>query len=508
MGDNGRGRGRKAAATNCPQQPKGRGRGTNKPSEGEEKPGVIGSAGKQTTGKKAPEKPLVSLKPEKDRVSSGQRGKAAETGNAAGQSTVKKKLKEPVQVAQQKKVNRNTEECSLVRPKTPAGKAKNETDGARRLTASSNDRAVLCRSITGKGSYLRAVVESLKLKMGDISCAAGKVNDIVKLIISEVSRQDKLFQGMDKMSSGSYYEGVKISRPNEFDIMLKIPPLQRVDLIEVGDNGIFYLLQCRRQVEGFVEPYVDGDDNISAKIILTLFTKLVKQAVSGREVTVERRNPKSPALTLLIKNSPAEIAVDLVLALEIKKSWPGNTKDGMNIDQWLGKKVKRDLKFKSFYMVPKQCDEERTVKDTWRISFSHIEKEILTNHGSVKTCCESGGEKCCRKPCLKLLKYLLEQIKNNERPGKKLEPFCSYHAKTALLQQCIMYTSDDEWRLEDLEICFNRYVDYFLDCLKKGRLQNFFIPSHNLFSANNINCKLLYDAIREQKKNNYPLFDL
>ncbi|OWK57700.1 Cyclic GMP-AMP synthase [Lonchura striata] len=37
-----------------------------------------------------------------------------------------------------------------------------------------------------------------------------------------------------------------------------------------------------------------------------------------------------------------------------------------------------------------------TSGNTWRLSFSHIEKEMINNHGNSKTCCESNGRKCCR----------------------------------------------------------------------------------------------------------------
>lgn len=34
-------------------------------------------------------------------------------------------------------------------------------------------------------------------------------------------------------------------------------------------------------------------------------------------------------------------------------SWPAMTKDGFNIVDWLGTKVKKDFKLKPFYLVPK-----------------------------------------------------------------------------------------------------------------------------------------------------------
>ncbi|CAI9595663.1 unnamed protein product [Staurois parvus] len=260
--------------------------------------------------------------------------------------------------------------------------------------------------------------------MDDISSAATKVNPIVDTIITMVSKKDPLFFNMEWMSTGSYYEKVKISKPNEFDIMLKIPISddERIGFTEFDNSGAYYTLNCKRNKANHMEKYIDDDGNISAKIILTEFRKLVKEAISmsGMPVSIKRRNPSSPAVTLTIENKPTNIDVDLVIALEIKQSWPEKTRDGMNIGSWLGTKVKRDFKFLSFYMVPKQCNEGKKVKaDTWRISFSHIEKEIMTNHGSSKTCCEAEGKKCCRKLCLKLLKHLLDLLKHNGRQQKK-----------------------------------------------------------------------------------------
>ncbi|KAM5165170.1 cyclic GMP-AMP synthase-like [Mantella aurantiaca] len=387
--------------------------------------------------------------------------------------------------------------------KEPRKKAAQKRDPKEDQEGAGDDRAV--------GLYKASpqLLDSLRLKMKDISNAVVKVNPIVNTIIQELSRKERLFHGMAKMSTGSYYEGVKVARPNEFDIMLKIPISddQRIGLTEFGMSGAFYTLSCKRKPVDFMTNYVDDDGNISGQKILTQFRKLVKEIVSGMPVSVKRKNPSSPALTLIIENSPTNIDVDLVVALEIRQSWPHKTKEGMNIDSWLGKKVKKKFKFYPFYMVPKKCKEGNTIKDTWRISFSHVEKEMLTNHGSSKTCCEEEGEKCCRKQCLKLLKNLLELLKNNGKHQKKLDKICSYYAKTAWFHHCAECPKDEEWKLEDLNICFNRYIQYFQSCLKDAHLPNFFIPSHNLFSMD-VDCNLLYNLIDYQIKHNYPLFDL
>ncbi|XP_073529248.1 cyclic GMP-AMP synthase-like isoform X2 [Phyllobates terribilis] len=149
--------------------------------------------------------------------------------------------------------------------------------------------------------------------------------------------------------------------------------------------------------------------------------------------------------------------------------------------------------------------------DIWRISFSNIEKKIITKHGNDKNCCgKKASEKkmCCRKQCLKLLKYLLELLKTNGEQ-RKMNQFCSYHAKTALLHFCVKHPKDEDWKFKELELHFNKYVDFFLDCLSRYTLYNFFIPAHNLFSEEFVdksNCDYLYEEIRYQKLNNYPIF--
>ncbi|XP_040205886.1 cyclic GMP-AMP synthase-like isoform X1 [Rana temporaria] len=138
---------------------------------------------------------------------------------------------------------------------------------------------------------------------------------------------------------------------------------------------------------------------------------------------------------------------------------------------------------------------------------SNIEKDIISHHGSAKTCCERQGSNCCRKPCLKLMKYILKQLK--ERGNQRMNQFYSYQAKTALLHACVQYPKDEDWKLEDLHICFNRYVEFFQKCLKNYSLPNFFIPSQNLFSPNEVDkasCKYFLEELEMEKVKNYPIF--
>ncbi|XP_077146008.1 cyclic GMP-AMP synthase-like [Ranitomeya variabilis] len=359
----------------------------------------------------------------------------------------------------------------------------------------------------------------LRMKMEDISKAAEKVNKVVSTILKSREFQgDPLFKDINKLSTGSYYERVKISKPNEFDIMLEIsvPSYNTILLTNLDKKGPFYTLAFKGRSPPAMEEYIE-EGNISANEIMKKFRGLIKQIIGKAEmedVTLQRKDPGSPAVTISIRNEPQDISVDLVVALKIINRLPKETKGGMKIDDWLGMKVKLEYKRSHFYMVPKRAMMgNRTLNaDTWRISFSNIEKEILSNHGNGKTCCESGGSKkemCCRKQCLKLLKFLLELLKENGKQ-RKMDQFCSYHAKTALLHLCATYPKDDDWKLEDLESCFDRYVSFFQDCLKNYTLDNFFLPSHNLFSAESVdksNCDYLYREIEKQQTHDYPIFN-
>lgn len=69
---------------------------------------------------------------------------------------------------------------------------------------------------------------------------------------------------------------------------------------------------------------------------------------------MEEKKPGSPAVTLLIRN-PEEISVDIILALELKTSWPNSTEEGLPIKNWLGTKVRTNLRREPFYLVPKNA---------------------------------------------------------------------------------------------------------------------------------------------------------
>ncbi|XP_036713542.1 cyclic GMP-AMP synthase-like [Balaenoptera musculus] len=214
-------------------------------------------------------------------------------------------------------------------------------------------------------------------------------------------------------------------------------------------------------------------------------------------------------VTLLVRK-PKEISVDIILALEYKSRWPTSTQGGLPISNWLGAKVKNSLRRQPFYLVPKHAKEGSGFQEeSWRLSFSHIEKDILKNHGQSKTCCEIDGVKCCRKECLKLMKYLLEQLKEKFGNRKELDKLCSYHVKTAFFHVCTQDPDDSQWHSKDLELCFDNCVTYFLQCLKTEQLEHYFIPEVDLLSRDHIDKlskEFLSKQIEYERNNGFPVF--
>ncbi|EPY78000.1 hypothetical protein CB1_001142002 [Camelus ferus] len=240
----------------------------------------------------------------------------------------------------------------------------------------------------------------------------------------------------------------KVSAPNEFDVMFKLE-VPRIELQEYANSGTHYFVKFKRNPKGDpLNQFLEGEI-LSASKMLSKFRAVIKEEIKNIEadtdVIVERKKKGSPAVTLLMRK-PMEISVDITLALESKGSWPASTLNGLPIN---------------------------------------------------------------RKDCLKLMKYLLEQLKKKFGKRKELTKFCSYHVKTAFFHVCTQDPCDSQWLSGDLELCFDKCVTYFLQCLRTEQLQHYFIPTVNLFAPDQIDKaskEFLSKQIEDQRNNGFPVF--
>ncbi|XP_026870589.2 cyclic GMP-AMP synthase [Electrophorus electricus] len=363
---------------------------------------------------------------------------------------------------------------------------------------------------------LHATLQKLRIKKQERSESTKCVNEIEDQIIDYIKKSLDWCKEIRVLKTGSHYENVKICEPDEFDVMLTIP-VERVDVHNFGEDGAFYSVAMKRHTQKHpLDRFLNEDKTIKANEMLQEFRDKVKEVVGKipYNIEVERKRKGCPAVTLVVNLNGKTISLDFVLGLEVhKSSWPSFTANGFRIEGWLGKKVKNELKRKPFYLVPKYEGRGNAeyngvvAKDTWRISFSHVEKDIIKNHGASKTCCERGAAGCCRKQCLKLLKYLLLRLK--EENPKEVSKFCSYHAKTTLLHACTARPTDSEWKTGQLSHCFQLLLQDFENHLRSQNIPNFFIPSHNLLNSAGLDkksCEFLAKSTEYQRNNGFPLF--
>ncbi|XP_048351861.1 cyclic GMP-AMP synthase-like [Sphaerodactylus townsendi] len=355
-------------------------------------------------------------------------------------------------------------------------------------------------------SFLREVVENLKLPKRKISEASQRVNWVRTRLVNAI-RKKTCFSTVEILGTGSYYEQLKINKPDEFDIMLKVPSA-RLQLVPENDsdyNGAHYFVILKRNPKlKQLEEFVDGEYLSASKMLSEMRTIITDEVKTIKEmkVTMERKKPGSPAVTLQIEDPTSLISVDIILALEMEGTTLWDHKvNRQDIKNWLGIHEHNKLRMQRRCLVPKNAKVEAHFKDTWRLSFSLAEKTIIKYHGNTKTCCETRGKQCCRKDCLKLLKFLLEQLKTKHN---QLNKFCSYHAKTAFFHTCTMWPTDEEWQPINLEECFERLLGYFIHCLKKAELKHFFIPECNLFGPD-LKCSILVKIIESERTHGFPI---
>ncbi|KAM7385316.1 hypothetical protein PAMP_001404 [Pampus punctatissimus] len=121
-------------------------------------------------------------------------------------------------------------------------------------------------------SILYTTLEKLKIKKNDRADAAKVINNIVKHIKEYLKKNSQCFNEVhEPLNTGSYYENLKISNPDEFDVMLPIP-VNRVNVEPFGDNGAFYSVTLKRG-NSPLNKFQQKTSILSASEMLTEFRK-------------------------------------------------------------------------------------------------------------------------------------------------------------------------------------------------------------------------------------------
>ncbi|XP_039367948.1 cyclic GMP-AMP synthase-like isoform X2 [Mauremys reevesii] len=348
--------------------------------------------------------------------------------------------------------------------------------------------------------------KSLRLKQLDVAKAVDLLHAFFRQFFSYLNEcpERPYFRDVRELTLGSSY---KLLHPNEFDVLLSLPIPDYIQYAEVeGYDGLFYTLTLLRRSRSFPAAFLLEDgQTVSPGNIMAEFRQHLDQFIKvfysvpfpGWQMRLERKKQNSSAVPLVMVDNRGDtfMSIDLVLALEISGQWPSSDDKGMDIKQLLGEK--EPYLRKTLYFIAKQAPGQDN-KETWKISFSHVEKEIWKSHTSTRKCQTT----TCRRPeCLQMLESLLGALKT-EHP-LELGSLSSYHAETSFFHTLLEWKQDQDGNLCSIAHCFERVQANFIQQVATAHLPHFFIPKCNLFGTKFFppnNLKFLLARLREKQK--------
>ncbi|XP_068731506.1 cyclic GMP-AMP synthase-like receptor [Montipora capricornis] len=333
-----------------------------------------------------------------------------------------------------------------------------------------------------------------------------KLEQFVTNILAEVEKRDKRFQST-LIESGSVYEGTKVCQPDEFDFMIRIDSLTDKPLFRPCDKGEGYAKLFLDEQEW--EEFKDDEGFFNPHMLSRFFKKLVNASLGDAELpeglafqqvreemygtwwpvyseilgnaggqessSVMYSETHGPATTLRIYWQGGKsyrnlaVSVDLTLTLDYQES-----KLPIELTK-LSQNVNPILQKCGFHVVPAGFD-------SWRISFSMAEKEILASSPDGF------------KTCYRVLKVMRDEISESVGWDSSLIP--SYMLKTVLLSE-LFQTNRDSWD-EDVEQRTFQALELSLQGVEKETISSFFIARQNL----------LTEADHENKLRQYVLKDM
>ena len=232
-----------------------------------------------------------------------------------------------------------------------------------------------------------------------------KLELFVANILAEVEKRDKRFQST-LIQSGSVYEGVKVCRPDEFDFMIRIDSLTDKPLFHPSDKGEGYTKLILDEQEW--EEFKDEEGFFNPNLLSRFFKKLVNTSLNNAErpkgLVIKRDTQENwnetwwPIASMLLGNSDQQEISGAMYSTETHGPATTFYIDWQGSDSYRRLTVSLDLTLtldfqltklpaqlsklaQEIYPVLQKCGFHVVPAgfDSWRISFSLAEKEILAS---------------------------------------------------------------------------------------------------------------------------------
>ncbi|XP_046583526.1 cyclic GMP-AMP synthase-like [Haliotis rubra] len=284
--------------------------------------------------------------------------------------------------------------------------------------------------------------KQVQLRKHQIATAREMFNSLVQKVVCHLEAKTSWRWG--DLKSGSYYDGTKVSCPDEMDCMF-VAKLQSLEVSTRGAPVGFCYVKVTQPQEDLTN-FCQEDFLSSTKFRQYIFSCLEDMLVRPitRDTTQE---PGSPSFGINydtgLKDGDSNfvISIDLVPALYFP-GWPDTAGDFSGCTQ----RQLKDISKKGFLVVAKECD-IADAKDRdllWRLSFSASEKTI-TKHADLDENDECAGstERTCRKKVLRILKRILEIAKDDEDSARMDESLATQGKEIASeLRRAAQYTRE------------------------------------------------------------------
>ncbi|XP_056644112.1 cyclic GMP-AMP synthase-like receptor isoform X1 [Diorhabda sublineata] len=307
------------------------------------------------------------------------------------------------------------------------------------------------------------------------------IQQLLDLIVTEMEQKNTLFKSLHNRTfyGGSYYDGLRVGQPDEFDLDLLLLLPKKVDIIQKIANVPGYVTlqldltnllkqaELKERYKG-IEKLLDDKNYLDNDKVRRWMEGVVVSALNKFQCkngsysfnidmgTLYGNVHKSgPAFTLkiegIIDNKKINLDIDLVPCFELTKEyWPQSPPFRKN-----------STSKTNFFIVPKPIKGTGQVNNrNWRLSFQEQERELMKS-------------KAYLKPSIKLLKKL--------RDTQKLNAIASYYIKTVALSE--IEKRETEFWNTSLSTVFMTLLKSFAQMLEKGEINYYWNKKNNLIKA-------------------------
>ena len=334
----------------------------------------------------------------------------------------------------------------------------------------------------------RAKFDASVSEVADIESA---VVQVCYRILEEVYELDNRFKTSRVLKTGSFYDGTKIRKPNEFDLMAVNEELSRPGLCKAVREcpdaaGFAHVLIEDKSVSDRWKglTYSRGDGRLyivpynQCGSVQVRFGEMVTNAYERLCSRQRQRTISTPTGTLkMIQGGTNPVRPGCRFQLK----WRSSSTDAYNplyieVDLTFAVEVevendRQSARNSLYLLVPVWCYEcqehfYNNITLCWRRSFSLIEKQMF----------EEMGHQHIHKRCNRVLKYLKDMFYLDRKPFQ----ISSYVIKTLVLRHEERYKEKQHKRLEK---CVLRILHDLVHCCREKELQSLHNAKCNIFAA-------------------------